>query len=172
MNESMSERTHEYFRQLQNFFNILFAIVSLNLILTLQKSSHTASTKMKIIAKYNKFITMSLLLLINYRSPSWILLLNHIQYHVCSLVLNCLFGGSSHIVHYGKMMEKFKEALSYNDQYNLIVSNAKKKLSKVNMIITQDFQPPTDFFPTHTIDRIYSINNGGVYGEFSKELDI
>ena len=81
-------------------------------------------------------------------------------------------GGSSHIVHYGEMMEKFKEGLSYNNQYNLIVSNARKKLPKVNMIMTQDFQPATEFFPTYTIDRIFSIYNGGVYGEFSKELDI
>ena len=93
MVEAMFERTPEYFRQFQNFFDILFAIVSLNLILILQKTSHTASTKMKIIAKYNNFITMSLLLLINYRSPSKILLLNYIQYHVSSLVFNCSFGG-------------------------------------------------------------------------------
>ena len=52
----------------------------------LTKTSHTASTKMKSIVKYNNFITMSWLLLINDRSSSRILLLNHIQYHVSSIV--------------------------------------------------------------------------------------
>ena len=45
MVEAIFERTPEYFRQFQKFFDILFAIVSLNLILILQKTSHTATQK-------------------------------------------------------------------------------------------------------------------------------
>ena len=127
---------------------------------------------MKIIAKFNNFITMSLLLLINYGSLSRILLLNHIQYHVSSLVFNLLIRGSSHIVHYGKVMEKLQEAARYNDQHNLAVSVSKKKLPNVNMLMTQDVQTQTDFLPTCTIDGFYSIYNGGMYGELSKKLDI
>ena len=126
---------------------------------------------MKIIAKYNNFITMSLLLLINYRSHSRILLLNHIQYHVLTC-FQLLIRGSSHILHYGEVMEKLQEAASYNDQHNLAVSNSKKKLPNVNMIMTHDVQTQTDFLPTCTIDRFYSIYNGGMYGELSKILDI
>ena len=127
---------------------------------------------MKIIAKYHNFIDMKLLLLMNYRSPSRILLLNHIQYHVSSLVFNCSFGGSSHIVHYGEVIEKLQEAVSYNDQYNLTVSKSQKKIPNVKMIMTQDVQTQTDFLPNCTIDRFYSIYNGGMYGELSKILDI
>ena len=146
-------------------------MVSLNLILILQKTSHTASTKMKILAKYNNFITMSLLLLINCRSPSRILLLNHMQYNVSSLVFNCSFGGLL-TVHYGEVMEKLQEAVRYNDQHNLTVSISKKKLPNVNKIMTLDVQTQTDFLPTCTIERFYSIYNGGMYGELSKILDI
>ena len=147
----------------KNFLDNLFDIVSLKLILILQKTMHKANTKKKIIAKYNNFINTSLLLLINYRSPSRILL-NHIQYHVSSLIFNL----SSHLVDYGEEMEKLQEAVSCNGQHNLIVSNSKKTLSNVNMIMTQDVQTQTDFLPTCTIDRFYSIYNGGMYGEFSK----
>ena len=38
--------------------------------------------------------------------------------------------------------------------------------------MTQDVQTQTDFLPTCTIDRLYSIYNGGIYGELSKILDI
>ena len=83
-----------------------------------------------------------------------------------------LIRGSSHIVHYGEVMEKLQEAASYNDQHNLAVSNFKEKLPNVNMIMTQDVQTKTDFLPTCTIDRFYSIYNGGMYGELSKILEI
>ena len=79
---------------------------------------------------------------------------------------------SSHIVHYGELMEKLQEAVSYNDQHNLTVSISKKKLPNFNMIMTQDVQTQTDFLPTCTIERFYSIYNGGMYGELSKILDI
>ena len=75
-------------------------------------------------------------------------------------------------MHYGDVIEKLKEAASYNDQHNLAVSNSKKKLPNVKMIMTQDVQTQTDFLPTCTIDRFYSIDNGGMYGELSKILDI
>ena len=93
MVEAMFERTPEYFRQFQKLFQYFICNSEPHLDSNLTKTSHTASTKMKIIANYNNFITMSLLLLINYRSPSRILLLNHIQYHFSSLVFNCSFGG-------------------------------------------------------------------------------
>ena len=75
-------------------------------------------------------------------------------------------------MHYGEVMEKLPEAVSYNDQHNLTVSISKKKLPNVNMIMTQDVQTQTDFLPTCTIERFYSIYNGVMYGEFSKLLDI
>ena len=75
-------------------------------------------------------------------------------------------------MHYDEMMEKLQEALSYNDQHNLTVSISKKKLPNVNMIMTQDVQTQTDFLPTCTIERFYSIYNGGMYGKLSKILDI
>ena len=75
-------------------------------------------------------------------------------------------------MHYGEVMEKLQEADSYNDHHNLIASISKKKLTNVNMIMTQDVQTPTDFLPICTIERFYSIYNGGIYGELSKILDI
>ena len=53
-------------------------------------------------------------------------------------------------------MEK-QEVVNYNDQHHLLVSNSKKKLPNVNMIMTQDVQTQTDFLPTFTIDKFYSI---------------
>ena len=75
-------------------------------------------------------------------------------------------------MHYGEVMEKLQEAVSYNDQHNLTVSISKKKLPNVNMIMTQDVQTQTDFLHTCTIERFHSIYNGGMYGELSKILDI
>ena len=75
---------------------------------------------------------------------------------------------SSHIVHYGEVMEKLQEAASYNNQHNPCVSNSKKKLPNVNMIMTQDVQTETDFLPTCTIDRFYSIYNGVFTVSFPK----
>ena len=69
-------------------------------------------------------------------------------------------------------MEKFQKAVSYNDQHNLTVSNSKKKLPNVNIIMTQGVQTQNDFLPTCTIERFYSIYNGGMYGELSKIIDI
>ena len=40
------------------------------------------------------------------------------------------------------------------------------------MIMKQDVQKQTDFFLSCTIERFYVIYNGGMYGEFSKILDI
>ena len=73
-------------------------------------------------------------------------------------------------------MEKFQEAVSYNYQRNLTVSNSKKKLPNVknewhiiiNQIMTQNVQTQTEFLPTCTIHRFYSIYNGGPYGQLSK----
>ena len=39
------------------------------------------------------------------------------------------------------------------------------------MVMTQDVQTQTDFFPTCMIERFYSIYNGGMYDELSKILD-
>ena len=160
------------FDNCKNFFDFLFAIVCLNLILILPKTSHTASKKNEEHCKIQQF-----------------------HYHVIAAVdqlpqsfkdtsskpytITCLFTcfqlllrGSSHIVHYGEVMEKLQEAVSYNDQHNLAVTVSKRKLPIVNMLMTQDVQTQTDFLPTCTIDRFYSIYNGGMYGELSKILDI
>ena len=75
-------------------------------------------------------------------------------------------------MHYGEVMEKFQEAVSYNVQHNLTLSKPKKKLTNDNMIMTQDVQTQTNFLATGTIDRFYSNYNGGMYGELSKILDI
>ena len=40
------------------------------------------------------------------------------------------------------------------------------------MIMTQDVQVQTHFLSTCTIERFYSIYNGGMYGELSKRFDI
>ena len=40
------------------------------------------------------------------------------------------------------------------------------------MIMTQDVQTRTEFLPTCTIERFYSIYNGGMYWELLKILDI
>ena len=40
------------------------------------------------------------------------------------------------------------------------------------MIMTQAARTQTDFLPTCTIDRFYSIYNGGVYVELSKKLHL
>ena len=136
--------------------------MSLNLILILQKTLQTASTKMKIIAKYNNFITMSLLLLINYRSPSRILLLNHIQYHVSSLVFNCSFGDL--------LTECIMAKWRRNCKRQPVSTTSKIWLFQI--LMTQDVQTQTGLLPSCTIDRLYSISKGAMYGELSKILDI
>ena len=93
----MFERKPEYFRQFQKLFRDFICNIEPQFDSNLtKKTSQTASTKMKIIAKYNNFIAMSLLLLINYRSPSRILLLNHLQYHVSHLFSTAHSGVFSH----------------------------------------------------------------------------
>ena len=51
-------------------------------------------------------------------------------------------------------------------------SVSKKKLPNVHMLMTQDIQTQTDFLPTCTIDRFFSIFIGVMYGELSIILDI
>ena len=41
-----------------------------------------------------------------------------------------LIRGSSHIMHYGDVMEKLQEEVGYDNQHNLIVSNSKEKITK------------------------------------------
>ena len=58
-------------------------------------------------------------------------------------------------------MKKFQEAVSYNNERILIVSNSKNKLPNVNMILIRDVQAKNEFWPTYRIDRFYNIYNGG-----------
>ena len=160
------------FKNSQNFFDILFAILSLDLILILQKTSHTASTKNEDHCKVQQFhchvIAAFDQLPQSFKDTSS-------KPYTIPCLFTCfqlLIRGSSHIVHYGEVMEKLQEAVSYNDQHNLTVSISKKKLPNVNMIMTQDVQTQTDFWLTCTIEGFYSIYNGGMNGELSKILDI
>ena len=83
-----------------------------------------------------------------------------------------LIRGSSQIGQYFEVMKKFQEAVSYNNNRILKVSISKKKLPKVNLKRIQDVQTKTEFLPTNTIDRLYSIYNGGLDDEHCKILDI
>ena len=69
-------------------------------------------------------------------------------------------------------MNKTDEAVIYNGQHQLNFENSKRKLSNIDCVSTNSIQSQNDFLPTCTIDRFYSICNGGLYGEFSKILDI
>ena len=172
MVEAMFERTPEYFRQFQKLFRYFICNSEPQFDSYLTKNFAYSQHKNEDHCKIQQF-----------------------HYHVIAAVdqlpqsfkdtsskpytIPCLFTcfqllirGSSHIVHYGEVMEKLQEAVSYNDQHNLAVSVSKKKLPNVNMLMTQDVQTQTEFLPTFTIDRFYSIYNGGMYGELSKILDI
>ena len=69
-------------------------------------------------------------------------------------------------------MSKIDEAVNYNEQHQLNFANSKRKLPNVDCVLTNSVQTQTDFLPTCAIDRFYSIYNGGLYGDFSKILDI
>ena len=69
-------------------------------------------------------------------------------------------------------MKKIDEAVNYNEQHQLNFANSKRKLPNVDCVFTNNVQTQTDFLPNFTIDRFYSIYNGGLYGELSKKLDI
>ena len=72
----------------------------------------------------------------------------------------------------GGIMNKIDEAVNYNEHHQLNFANSKRKLPNVDCGFTKSVQTQTDFLPTCTIDRFYSIYNGSLYGEFSKILDI
>ena len=69
-------------------------------------------------------------------------------------------------------MNKIEEAVNYNEENQLNFANSKRKLPNVDCVFTNSVQSQTDCWPTCTIDRFYSIYNGGLYGELSKILDI
>ena len=69
-------------------------------------------------------------------------------------------------------MNKINEAVNYNEQHQLHFANSKRKLPNVDCVFTNSVQTQTDFLPNCTINRFYSIYNGGLYGELSKILDI
>ena len=172
MVEAMFERTLEYFRQFQNFLSIFYFNSEPQFDSNLTKNFAHSQLKNEDHCKMQQF-----------------------HYHVIAAfdqlpqsfkdtsskpyTIPCLFTcfqllirESSHIVHYGAKIEKLQEAVSYNNQHNLTVSIPKKKLPNVNMIMTQDVQTQADLLPTCTIERIYSIYNGGMYAELFKILDI
>ena len=72
----------------------------------------------------------------------------------------------------GEIMNKIDEVVNYNEQHQLNFANSKRKLPNVDCVFTNSVQTQTNFLPTCTIDRFYSIYNGGLYGELSKILDI
>ena len=69
-------------------------------------------------------------------------------------------------------MNKIDEAVNYNEQHQLNFANSRRKLPYVDCVFTNSVQTQTYFLPTCTIDRFYSIYNGGLYGVLSKILDI
>ena len=72
----------------------------------------------------------------------------------------------------GKIMNKIDEAVNYNEQHQLNFANSKRKLANVHCVFSNSVQTQTEILPTCTIDRFYSIYNGGIYSELSKTLDI
>ena len=62
--------------------------------------------------------------------------------------------------------------MNYNEQHQLNFANSKRKLPNGDCVFTNSVQSQTDFLPTCPIDRFYKFYNGGLYGEFSKILDI
>ena len=72
----------------------------------------------------------------------------------------------------GEIMNKIDEAVNYNEQHQLNFANSKRKLPNVDCVFTNIVQTQTDFLPTCTIDRLYSIYNGVLYVELSKILDM
>ena len=72
----------------------------------------------------------------------------------------------------GEIMNKIDEAVNYNEQHQLHIAISKRKLPNVYCVFTNSVQTQPDFLPNCTIDRFYSIYNGGLYGELFKILDI
>ena len=69
-------------------------------------------------------------------------------------------------------MNKIDEAVNYNKQHQLNFANSKRELPNADCVFSNSVQAQTGYLPTCTIDRFYSIYNGGLYGEFSNVLDI
>ena len=143
----------------KNFFGTLFAIVSLSLILILQKFFAYSQHKNEDHRKIHQFLYHVLAgvdqLTQSFNDTSS-------EQYTVSFLFTCsqlLIRGSSHILHYGEVMEKLQEAVSYNDQHNLTVSILRKQIL---MTMTRDFQTQTDFLPKGKIERFYSIFNGGM----------
>ena len=72
----------------------------------------------------------------------------------------------------GEIINKIDEALKYNKQHQLNFANSKRKLPTLDCFFTNSVQTQTDFLPTCTIDKFYNTYDGGLYGAFSKILDI
>ena len=70
----------------------------------------------------------------------------------------------------GEIMIKIDEAVNYNEQHHLNFANSKRKLPNVHCVFINSVQTQTDFLLTRTIDRLYSIFNGGLYGKLFKIL--
>ena len=68
-------------------------------------------------------------------------------------------------------MNKFDEAVHYNEQHHLNFANSNRKLPNVDCVFTNSVQTQTDNLTTFTIDRMYSNYNGGLYGENSEILE-
>ena len=59
-------------------------------------------------------------------------------------------------------MDKIEEAVNFSEQHQLNFANSKRKVPNVDCVLTKSVQTQTDVLPTCTIDRFYSIYNGGL----------
>ena len=95
-------------------------------------------------------------------------------------IIHCLFTGFKLLIKTdftntdfrGEILNKIDEAMNYNEQHQLNFAKSKRKLPNVDCVSTSSVQTQTDFLPTSTVDRFYSICNGAPYNELCKILDI
>ena len=68
-------------------------------------------------------------------------------------------------------MSRIDEVVSYNEQYQLPFEISERKIPNVNCVFTKKVQTETEFLPTCTIDRLYSIYNDGELSKVSHMLN-
>ena len=128
---------------------------------------------MTIFVKHLEFIITLLPPTINFVILSSLQYPNRLVYLVSSRLSNYLLK-ITYQKHFfgGELMNKIDDVLNYNEQHQLNFANSKRKLPNVDCVFNKSVQTQTEFLPTCTIDRFYSSFSGGLYGEFSKILDI
>ena len=130
MVEAMFERTPEYYQQFQKLFRYFICNTEPQFDSNLTKNFAYSQLKIEDPCKIQPFhyhvIAAFDQLLQSFKDTSS-------KPYTIPCLFTCfqlLIRGFSHIVHYGEVMEKFQEAVSYNDQHNLTVSFSKKKITK------------------------------------------